>query len=129
MPLNVKAFLSENEIFDSGVIVIRDLQNSLILEISPPILGAHSYRVQLKFFNIEGHESVARWSFSEGSYNLEIINFDSPAGLTLHGPLTVGSYEQRAILLDFVVYTIGTDPKNAPKLFCYTLRAGDLING
>jgi hypothetical protein len=127
MPLIVKAFLSENEVFDSGLIIVRDLAHLFVLEISAP--GAISYKIRMKFTGIEGRESAARWSSAEGAYNLDIVNVDSPMGLTTHGPLIIGSYERREILLDFAVNTSGTDPKNAPKLFFYTLRAGDLIDG
>jgi hypothetical protein len=112
-----------SEIYSSGAIVVRDRQ-PLTLEINPLDSPLNErYEVRLRFSTIEGQEGGVKWEHSaNGGLDLDIINFDSPLGVTTHTPINVGSYQEREILLDFVVYALG-EP-TAPKLFCYTLRSG-----
>src|SRR6266700_5500720 len=123
MPLIVRASLPEGEIYSSGAITIRDLKPLTLLLMSA--IGETPYEIRLIFEKDEKHFSEVRWeALKSGGMEIRIRNFDSPMGLTPLGPINIGSYEGREILLDFVIYTLG-DPKNAPKLFCYTLRAGN----
>jgi hypothetical protein len=129
MTLNIKASFPQGEIYNSGVILFRDLEKKLTLSITPAeISNASTYHVYIKISHIEGQDSTAKWTgSSDGGFNLEIVNFDSPYGLTLHNPVIIGSYNGRQVLLDFVVYRLG-NYTTSPRMFCYTLRSGDLIN-
>jgi hypothetical protein len=92
----------------------------------PSVLGSDLYKITLAFSVAENQQgSMVRWRSPEtGALNIDLINFNSPWGLTPHEPIIVGYYEGREILLDFAVYTLGNDPKTAPKLLFYTLHAG-----
>jgi hypothetical protein len=128
---SVRVSFSGKEIYDSGTMIIRDLQQPITIEILPSVLGSAVYQVRLIFSRMESQQgSVVRWDSPEtGVLLVSIINFDSPRGLTPHEPITVGYYESREILLDFAVYTLGNDPNTAPKLLFYTLHAGSAVDG
>jgi hypothetical protein len=128
---SVRASFSGKEIYDSGTIIIRDLQQPITIEILPTVLGSAVYQVRLIFSRLESQQgSVVRWVSPEtGVLLINMINFDSPWGLTPHEPITVGYYENLKILLDFAVYTLGDDPNTAPKLLFYTLHAGGAVDG
>jgi hypothetical protein len=125
MPLSVKTYISNQEIFDSGAIVIRDL--------SPVRLTLQShddndpYEVIINFLQNDQQESGVSWTslLSKRGTEITFTNFDSSSGLTLHYPIPIGFFQGKPLLLDVVIYTLGDDPKaKPPKLFCYTLRAG-----
>jgi hypothetical protein len=125
MPLSVKTYISDQEIFHSGTIVIRDL--------CPVRLTLQSnedndpYEIIINFAQNDAQESGVSWAslLSKRGIEITFANFDSPLGLTLHYPIRVGFFQGKLLLLDVVIYTLGDDPKaKPPKLFCYTLRAG-----
>jgi hypothetical protein len=127
MPVTVRTFFSESEIYGSGAITVRDLQ-PLTIQIIP--VTGNPYDIRLIFSRLEGQEGSVQWTVAEsGGINITIVNFDSTYGLTPYGPINVGYYEGREILLDFIIYTLGHEPRTSPKLFCYTLRAGNLADG
>jgi hypothetical protein len=127
MALTVRAFFPDSEIYSSGVITIRDILKPLTIQIIPEM--GNAYDIKLTFLRIEGKESWVNWVVAERGLDIDIINFDSSLGLTMHHPVPLGTYGGRPLLLDFVVYTLGNEPATAPKLFCYTLRAGTLSHG
>jgi hypothetical protein len=122
--LTVRTFFPDSEIYSSGAITIRDFQKPLTIQILPPETGV-PYDIKVTFSRIEGKDGSVDWSIADRGLNLNLINFDSPLGLTMHNPVPLGTYDGKPLLLDFVVYTLG-DSATAPKLFCYTLRAGSL---
>jgi hypothetical protein len=127
MTLNVRAFFPDSEIYSSGAITIRDIPQSLTIQMSPET--GNPYDIKITFSHVEGKDSTVNWAVAERGLNINIINFDSAWGLTTHYPVPLGTYAGRSLLLDFVVYTLGNQPASAPKLFCYTLRAGSPSDG
>jgi hypothetical protein len=129
MTLKIIASFPEGEIYSSGTIIFRDLDKPLDISITPEIGSQSPYHVRVKLLHIEGEVTSVRWTSSDDRvFNLDIINFDNPYGLTLHHPVVIGSYEQRQVLLDFAVYTLGNYPRSSPRMFCYTIRQGETIN-
>jgi hypothetical protein len=129
MPITVKTFFleTESEIYSSGAITVRHRQ-PLKIQMTPD--EGDPYIIRLIFSFMEGQNSSVKWAISEnGEMTINITNFDSPYGLTTHEALNIGYYQGREILLDFIIYTLGNEPRTAPKLFCYTLRAGNLSDG
>jgi hypothetical protein len=132
MSLTITSYLSENEIYGSGSITVRDLQ-PLTIEIRSGIL-APPYKINIVFLTKEGEDAGVHWEtlqthgiqipLQTHGIQINIVNFNSPMGLTIHSPINIGSFEGKEILLDFVVYTLGDDPSRAPKLFCYTVLLG-----
>jgi hypothetical protein len=124
-PLFIKTYVSEQEIFSSGAIIVRD-SDPIKFKLQTQI-DTDPYEILVKFTWREENGSGVLWSSSLVNNRTEITfnNFDSPSGLTLHNPIPVGFFRGRPLLLDVVIYTLGNDPKlKPPKLFCYTLRAG-----
>jgi hypothetical protein len=122
-PFLIKTYVSEQEIFSSGAIVVRDL-DSIQFKLQSQI-DSHPYEILIKFTRIENNESGVSWSSSLIRTEITFTNFDSPSGLTTYAPLPVGFFRGKPLLLDVVIYTLGNDLRlKPPKLFCYTLRAG-----
>jgi hypothetical protein len=125
MPLIIETYLSKREVYASGAITVRDLE-PITIRLKPEV-SSTPYDILIKFIYKEGQEASVGWSTSaNGEINISIANFDSPWGLTLPQPIPIGTFNERPIFLDFVVYTLGNDPRGRPpKLFCYTLLLGD----
>src|SRR5437764_10195533 len=96
MPVDVRMSFPGSEIYSSRAIVVRDRQ-PLTIEIIPPNSPLNErYEVRLHFSTIEGQEGGVKWEHSaNGGLDLNIINFDSPLGVTTHTPINVGSYQER----------------------------------
>jgi hypothetical protein len=125
MSLSIKPHFADDEIFDSGAIVIRDL-SPLTLTLTSSEL-TELYDIVIHFVHIEGGNGRIDWTVPIPNKKIEVTltNFDSPYGLTLHNPIPIGLFKDKPLLLDIIIYTLGNDPKTKPpKLFCYTLRAG-----
>jgi hypothetical protein len=122
-PFFIKTYVSEQEIFSSGAIVVRNL-DPIQFKLQSQI-DSNPYEILIRFMRTENNESNVSWSSSLIRTEITFTNLDSPSGLTTHAPLPVGFFRGKPLLLDVVIYTLGNDPRlKPPKLFCYTLRAG-----
>ena len=105
--LKVRAFFPDSEIYSSGAITIRGIPHPQPLTIQIIPETGNPYDIKITFSYLEGKDSAVNWAVVEGGLNIDIINFNSPWGLTTHYPVPLGTYGGRSLLLDFVVYTVG----------------------
>jgi hypothetical protein len=91
--LSVRAFFPDSEIYNSGVVTIRDIRQPLTIQILPET--GNPYDIKITFTYVEGKDSSVNWTIAKSGLNIDIINFNSPWGLTMHYPVPLGTYAGR----------------------------------